>query len=631
MFALLAFIAIIVLVFLFQMSFSNLIQVISDFSPNLPDDDYYILTGRFPRSGMSQKQKDIIEFLVSTKKATFAEIELAVECHYSDVQDLINKRVLYMRHTQKQVPHKNLWLSIGITLLLLTLFILSDYYLMIRFNLRYIGVFFYIAIFIIVLVSLLQKKNIISGKKTRFTVILTVLIVMLISVFYLLFGGRTYFHASKYAELITVNKEQFTSDVKTVNIDTLPIVDKAYGEKLGSLKLGEYPGIGSEFLIGEYSDIIYQGKQYLVAPLEYRGFFKWLNNKTNGTPGYILIDKVTAETTLVNLKELNGDGLRYTPSAYFDQDLVRHVYLNGGYKYQLEQQFFEIDETGHPYYVLQYSLPTIFINGGKDIAAIYIVDAVDGTVRYYQPDEVPEWVESVYPSQLLLTQLNYWGSLQDGWLNSVFTQRGVLQPSNGKRTIMNDGQLYYFTGLTSAGSDESTIGFVYMNTKTKHTLLFQFSGATEDAAMKKALTLLPQNNISTSFPIPINVNDVPTYFIAIKGDDGRILRYVFMSVQDLEIYGIAETKNQAYSIYIQRLSSISTDNLETVSGTITKITSYVLEGNTIYWIEINNSDYYMVDVSLFDSSIMKYFISLSIGDAITITVQDYTVIDIDIQ
>jgi energy-coupling factor transporter transmembrane protein EcfT len=628
--AFLAFVAIIILLWLFQRAFRGLLQVVGEYSPSVPKDDYFVLTGRFPSSGISQKQKEIIEFLVSSKKATYDEIELAVECHLSDVQDLLDRRILFMHKRQKTTTHKNFWLAIGLFVGLLMLFVLADYYLMIRLNARYIGIFFYIAVFLLLLISLLQQIGILSGKRTRTTVFVIVSTILLISIFYFIFGGRTYFHASDYAKLIQVNEEQFTSDVKTVDVDTLPIVDKAYGEKLGSLKLGEYPGIGSEFAIGAYSDIIYQNKQYLVAPLEYRGLFKWLNNKTDGTPGYIMIDKVTAETTLVNLKENSGEGLRFTPSAFFDQDLVRHTYLNGGYRYQLEQMFFEIDDSGHPYYVLQYSLPTIFINGGRDIVTIAVVDAIDGEVTFYEPSEVPDWIESVYPSELLLTQLSYWGSLQDGWLNCVFTQRGVLRPSNGKRTIMNDGQLYYFTGLTSAGSDESTVGFVYMNTRTKDTLLFQFSGATENAAMKKALTLLPQNNISTSFPIPINVSDTPTYFIAIKGDDGRILRYVFMSVQDLELYGIAETKNQAYSIYVQRLSSVSTDNLVEITGILTDLTSYVLDGNTIYWIQINGSEWYMVDVSLFDSSQMRQFISLSIGDTLTIFVQDFNVIEMNL-
>jgi len=166
-----------------------------------------------------------------------------------------------------------------------------------------------------------------------------------------------------------------------------------------------------------------------------------------------------------------------------------------------------------------------------------------------------------------------------------------------------------------------------MDTKTKETTLFYFPGATEYAAMDKAVTLLPQNNISASFPIPINVEGVPTYFILIKGDDGRILRNVFMSVENLEIYGMAETKTESYNLYLRALSSTIDIDLVEVSGTIDSIQSYVSDGNTVYWIEIGG-DYYLLDVSAFDITDMQYFISKNVGDDLTIRVQNAIIVEI---
>lgn len=519
---------------------------------------------------------------------------------------------------------------IGIVVIVASM-ILANYYFMIRLNLRYYGIIFYVFILVLFLTNIILIYQ--NSKKTLFRKVNQIIVASFFGLFLILvlFGGRTYFHANAYSELINVEEANFVNDISTVDVDTLPLVDKAYGSKLGSLKLGEYPGIGSEFEAGEYSDIIYQGEQYLVAPLEYRGLFKWLSNNNQGTPGYILINKITAETTLVNLRETTGEGLIYTPSAYFQQDLERHAYYNGMNRYRLENKFFEIDESGNPYYVLQYSLPSIFINGGDKIYKIAVVNAITGDMNVYDPGEEPDWVESVYPNGLLFEQLTYWGSLQDGWLNSIFAQRGVVQPSSGTRVIMNDGELYYFTGLTSAGNDESTIGFVYMGMKTKQTRLFSFPGATEEAAMNKVLTLLPQNNISTSFPIPINIEDNPTYFILIKGEDGRILRYVFISARDLEIYSMSETKSGAYNAYLVRLSETDTSSMENVTGLIVDMTSYVSNGNTIYWIELDDAKRYKINVSNFSDSEMSHFTSLIIGDSITISVLDYNVVEIEVE
>ncbi len=537
-------------------------------------------------------------------------------------------------HDLKEIKEKSkvefnrdgvLFLVIASAIIIATTF-LANYFILVKVNLRYVGIIIWATIVLLMIINASYERLKLSVQavlKINRNVVIVLLVIML---GYALFGGRTYFHAEDYTELLTVEEDVFNSDVKTVELETLPIVDKTYGAKLGALKLGEFPGIGSEFEPGGYSDILYQGKQYMVSPLEYRGIFKWLNNRTVGTPGYILIDKVTSETELINLTDSEGLGLKYVPSAYFGDDLVRHAYYNGMHTYQLEDYYFEIDEEGRPYYVMQYSLPTIFINGGHDIARIAVVDAITGEVNDYAPEDVPDWVESVYPPGLLLEQLNYWGSLQDGFLNRYFAQRGVLVSSQGKRTIMNDDGLFYFTGLTSAGGDESTIGFVYMNIRTKETKLYKFAGATESAAMNKVITLLPQNNISATFPVPLNVMDKPTYYMLIKGEDGRILRHVFMNVQDLEISGMATTKNNAYNAYVLSLGELDSDILDEVEGTITHLESYVIEGNTIFWVEVDDGQIYSLNVQQFDIGEMRYFMTKRVGDEIRFFAQDQRIV-----
>jgi len=542
----------------------------------------------------------------------------AIQAYYKE------KMLFDYSNEDEEKSSKKLAYYIVLLVLLVLSFIFANYFILIKMNLRYLGIYMYLLLFIVLGVNIVDEIFDWDMTKKRMYMVVSLVSFFGFAILFFALGGRTYFHAEKYSNLIQLSEEDFLTDIQTVDVSTLPIVDKAYGEKLGSLKLGEYPGIGSEFEAGEYSDIIYDGQQYLVAPLEYRGIFKWINNNKVGTPGYILINKITSDTQLVNLREDTGEGLIYTPSAYLNQDLTRHVYYNGMSKYQLESTYFEIDESGIPYYVLSYSLPQIFINGGDDIVKVAVVNALDGEVNIYDTDNVPSWVESVYPARIVFNQIDYWGSLQDGWLNSVFAQKGVLQTSNGSRVIMNEGELFYFTGLTSAGNDESTIGFVYTSTKTKEAKLFSFPGATEEAAMNKALTLLPQNNITTSFPIPINVENTPTYFILIKGEDGRILRNVFIGVQDLESYTIKDTKSAAYDSYLLNLGSTAS-SVDSITGEITDILSYVQEGNTMYWFEIDGS-YYLVNVSKFSDDQLRLFIEYGVGDTVTFQILDYRVI-----
>jgi hypothetical protein len=590
--------------------------------------DYLVVLNKgIETNRLTDLQNEVVDFLKSSGNSSEVEIKYSTRAGKSVLTSLYKKGVIEKEIDNSKRNKRLVILIAGILVLGLAMFF-ANYYLLIRFNLRYFGIIFYIFIFVLIVMNVIFIYRSISEEARAKINALSVFGLIAFMGLFFIFGGRPFIHAEDYSNLIEVDEADFIEEIQTVDIETLPLVDKAYGYKLGQLKLGEYPGIGSEFEAGEYSDIIYQGKQYLVAPLEYRGIFKWLSNNKVGTPGYILIDKVTAETQFVNLREDTGEGLLYTPTAYFNQDLVRHAYYNGLSKYQLENQFFEIDDDGNPYYVLQYSLPTIFINGGHKINKVAVVNALNGEVNVYSPGEEPDWVESVYPDSLIFNQLSYWGALQDGWLNSVFAQKGVLQPSSGTRVIMNEGELYYFTGLTSAGNDESTIGFLYAGMKTKETRVYRFPGATEEAAMNKVLTLLAQNNISTSFPIPLNVEDVPTYFILIKGDDGRILRYVYVSVQDLELISMAETDAEAYNNYLVRLSSTNSSSITEITGPITDIVSYVSNGSTIYWVEIDDGDRYKVNVSGFSDLEMSYFTSLVIGDSITINVLGYNVVSI---
>lgn len=579
---------------------------------------------------LSEVQKEVVDYLFDAESATESDIYIATRATKSTINSLKRKRIIKTDKIEIKHKHQLMWTIVTIVGIGVSMFF-ANYYFLVRANVRYIGIIFYVAVFIMIAVNIwLLYKKINFESRTKINV-LSMFGFVAFFVLFFAFGGRPYLHAEAYSELIEVSEADFINDISTVDVDTLPLVDKAYGYKLGVLKLGEFPGIGSEFEAGAYSDIIYQGQQFLVSPLEYRGVFKWLNNKNVGTPGYILINKITSETIFVNLVNETGKGLIYTPSAYLGQDLERHAYYAGMSKYKLENQFFEIDDDGNPYYILQYSLPTIFINGGDKINKIALVNATTGETNIYSPGEEPDWVDSVYPDSVIFNQLDYWGSLQDGWLNSVLAQKGVLQPSEGTRVIMNEGELYYFTGLTSAGNDESTIGFIYAGMKTKETKLFRFPGATEDAAMNKVVTLIPQNNISATFPIPLNVEGVPTYFIMIKGADGRILRYVYISIQDLEFLAMDETKEDAYAAYLVRLSENDTSSFVTVSGTITDITSYVSNGSTVYWVELDDDLLYKIDVTNFSDLELRYFVSLEINDDVEFAVLDYSVITITIE
>ncbi|MDC1105233.1 hypothetical protein OAT16_00910 [Prolixibacteraceae bacterium] len=68
------------------------------------------------------------------------------------------------------------------------------------------------------------------------------------------------------------------------------------------------------------------------------------------------------------------------------------------------------------------------------------------------------------------------------------SNQGKLQTTDGISLVYgNDGKSYWYSGLTSVGADEGTVGFVMVNTRTKETVWYRQVGATEQAAMQSAM------------------------------------------------------------------------------------------------------------------------------------------------
>jgi len=383
-----------------------------------------------------------------------------------------------------------------------------------------------------------------------------------------------------------------------VNINELPIVDHGYAMRLGDKVLGEKfkndkgteLNYGSEYEVREFYDIYYQGKPYMVSPLSYRGLFKYLNNK-QGTPGYVLVDKYTGERQLVTQLNEQDLKLKFMPSAFFSRDLHRHLYMNG-YRYQKLSHFtFEIDEQGQPYWVAIETKYTIGINGGKDVNRVILVNAQTGDITDYKPNEAPAWVDNIYPQELVMEQLDNWGSLKSGYFNTIFGQKGVNHTTDGSRRIFNQNQMYHYTGFTSVGGDESSTGFVYVSTRTKAAKLYSIVGATEGAAMKSAEGQVKNfDGYVATFPVSLNVNQQPTFFITIKDGNGIIKKYTFVNIKDYTKVGLGDTIEGAYNSYLNTLgnSGVITDDetLEERTGVVERISWNIIEGQTIYYIKL---------------------------------------------
>ncbi|MBQ3057560.1 MAG: CvpA family protein [Clostridia bacterium] len=460
------------------------------------------------------------------------------------------------------------------------------------------------------------------GAPIKFAVIFIVAIIVLSGVASII--GAEIFNAKAYNKLIKMSDGDFTKDVAEINMDQIPIVDRDTASRLAQRKLGEMSDLVSQFEIEDiYTQINYRGKPVRVTPLIYGDIIKWLNNQKQGIPAYITIDMTTQETSLVRLE----NGIKYSESEYFMRDLNRAL----RFKYPTKifgDISFEIDDDGTPYWVASTVTYRIGVWSGQDINGAVLLNAVTGESKYYALKDIPTWVDQVFESDMVIQQLVYNGKYRSGFWNSVFGQRGVLQPTDGYNYLAIDDDVYLYTGMTSVTSDESNVGFVLTNLRTKETKFYAIPGAEEYSAMSSAEGQVQHLNYTSTFPLLLNVSNRPTYFMSLKDAAGLVKMYAFVDVNQYQIVGTGNSVEAAQSDYISKLKNenVSEDiKPETTSGIIEKINAVVIDGNTVYYIKLQGNDaIYTAKVTMSDKLPFT-----EIGTEITLTLNGTTITKIE--
>jgi len=422
--------------------------------------------------------------------------------------------------------------------------------------------------------------------------------------------------AHAYRNLLTVETGDFASEVDQISFNQIPMLDEASAMQLGDKKMGELADIVSQFQVaGDYTQINYNGRPVRVTPLYYSDLFKWLTNRGKGLPAYIIIDMVTQDTQVVRLDV----GMKFTTTEHLFRNVDRHLRINYP-TYMFDTPNFEIDDQGVPYWVCPRIVKEIGLFGGTDINGAVLMNAITGECTYYGADEVPDWVDRVYSASLIMKQYDYYGMYQNGWFNSFIGQRGVTITSTGYNYIAKDGCVYLYTGITSVVSDNSNIGFILTNQRTKETKYYPCAGAQETAAMSSAEGIVQYMDYVATFPLLLNISNQPTYFMALKDSGGLVKMYAMVNVQQYQLVASGTTVAECERNYVNLLAASNLANTgelagTTVAGTISDIRTAVIEGNTNVFIKLNGDDYYYI-ISVSDAKLAAV---LSIGDNVEIT------------
>ena len=431
--------------------------------------------------------------------------------------------------------------------------------------------------------------------------------------------------AKDYQALLPIENGSFTEEIAEVSYDRIPMLDRDSAKKLGDRKLGELADMVSQFEVAEdYTQINYHGRPVRVTPLRYGDIIKWFNNRSEGLPAYLIIDMVTQNVEVVRLDE----GMKYTTAEHFSRNLYRH--LRFAYPtYMFEEPVFEIDEDGTPYWVCAKKEKTIGLFGGTDNHGAVLVNAVTGESEYYEAP--PAWVDHVYSAELIIEQYDYYGQYHNGFWNSIFGQRDVTVTTTGYNYLAEGDDVYLYTGVTSVGGDESNIGFLLSNQRTKETRYYPCAGATEYSAMDSAKGQVQNLRYTATFPLLLNIADQPTYFMALKDASQLVKMYAMVNVSQYQIVATGATVADCEANYrrMLRQNELITDEqteidtqpgaLASVEGTIEEIRTAVVNGNSIYFLRFAGESSFTVRMSAAE---VAYAPLLNVGDHVRVAYRE---------
>jgi len=435
------------------------------------------------------------------------------------------------------------------------------------------------------LFELLKDKGASLGKKKLLFIAAIPLAVIIVGSIF----SSTFFNARRYAAIIDVTEATFREDMpESDTVTNIALMDSATAAIVGNRTLGSLSHVVSQYEISpDYTQINYHYTPKKVANLEYADFFKWLSNRKNGIPGYVMVDPVlnTAE-----YKEYETPSL-YSESGFFGDDLVRRLRFDYPTKIFGEIKY-EVDDEGNPFYVVPCLKPRVFLFGASDVHEVILFNPCTGESEIYAVNETPAWIDSAFDGYLAMEKYNWKGLYSGGWFNSVIGNKDCKVTTDDFGYIVIGDDVWYFTGVTSVNSDRSNIGFIISNARTGEYKYYAVSGAEEHSAMDAAEGEVQEKGYEASFPALVNVKGEATYIMVLKDAGGLVKLYALVNVEKYNLVATGDTQEasmRAYTALLREEGVLKDDTPENTADTFTftvgDISSYTVDGESYLYLK----------------------------------------------
>lgn len=315
------------------------------------------------------------------------------------------------------------------------------------------------------------------------------------------------------------------------------------------------------------------GKFVYIAPVEFSGFFKWLNGKT--TPGYFTM---SATDSADNPKFVKTE-MSYTPSSFFHKQVERHMRMAMPDLIFYGDVQLEIDDEGKPHYIRSYG-NFITSRNGFDVQGVVMVDPSSGEVSRYPLSKVPEFIDGAVSPEAVSLQNSYFGKYVHGFWNSIVGKKDVKLPSdegtesNVSPVFDENGHMYYFTDFTSPKEGvDSMLGYALTDGRTGEATYY--TGNLEESYMDSQGTLqiiekkFIEKKWTGEMPVLYNFYGEASWLTPVLDSNGFLQNYFIVSAANPEISVYANSPNEALRLYktaLQRGGSTVDGNSNTEEG-----------------------------------------------------------------
>lgn len=455
----------------------------------------------------------------------------------------------------------------------------------------------YLSFFFLLLAAVLLLNR--EGYK-KFINLFTGVVITFLVVF--LVGGlmsSRVLNARRYARVLkSVDTVEFNDLYGRDKDVQMSFVDKESAILSAEKKIGELSDVSARFQINsrEFAQINYQGEMVRVAPFKYSDPFKQWINFGKGVPYYVRVTTgsgaTNAKSEIVHLDK----PMKYYPGAPLHYNLKRHVAFKHKFRY-IDDWHFEIDEEGHPYWIVSVIRKEVGLWGAKNIEGIIVVDAVTGKDQYYPVDKAPDWVDLIYPSDMLLSHAQDHYALSRGYINAMFQQEGIKQVDQDVGTynyVLIDGEVFVFTGLRPMSLEEgSTTGLIYLSNRDGKALVLDIPGISLKAAEETSVGSIQEKNYIPTTPVLQNIGGYPTYVLSLKDQSGVIRAFSFVNYQDYTKSSVGVSLKETEKSYLAMMvdqEALAPEASDDMEGTISAIQQVYIDGNTIYYIKFEEHE-----------------------------------------